>query len=191
MTKRTSKNKTNFFIKKLTHLYIQLSKITIHLYIQILTLQMKIEEIIKTVSTVSIEKKILLNILYTQNVISEKFNEILKPYDLSTEQFNVLRILRGQKGHPANMCVIQERMIAKTSNTTRLVDKLLAKDLVTREVCPDNRRKMEVSITQKGLDLLASLDPLVVEHEKSFTQNLTEAELQELNQLLEKFRKIK
>lgn len=191
MTKRTSKNKTNFFNKKLTHLYIQISKIAIHLYIQILTLQMKIEEIIKTVSTVSIEKKILLNILYTQNVISEKFNEILKPYDLSTEQFNVLRILRGQKGHPANMCVIQERMIAKTSNTTRLVDKLLAKDLVTREVCPDNRRKMEVSITQKGLDLLASLDPLVVEHEKSFTQNLTEAELQELNKLLEKFRKIK
>lgn len=191
MTKRTSKNKTNFFNKKLTHLYIQISKIAIHLYIQILTLQMKIEEIIKTISTVSIEKKILLNILYTQNVISEKFNEILKPYDLSTEQFNVLRILRGQKGHPANMCVIQERMIAKTSNTTRLVDKLLAKDLVTREVCPDNRRKMEVSITQKGLDLLASLDPLVVEHEKSFTQNLTEAELQELNKLLEKFRKIK
>lgn len=191
MTKRTSKNKTNFFNKKLTHLYIQVLKIALHLYIQILTLQMKIEEIIKTVSTVSIEKKILLNILYTQNVISEKFNEILKPYDLSTEQFNVLRILRGQKGHPANMCVIQERMIAKTSNTTRLVDKLLAKDLVTREVCPDNRRKMEVSITQKGLDLLASLDPLVVEHEKSFTQNLTEAELQELNQLLEKFRKIK
>lgn len=191
MTKRTSKNKTNFFNKKLTHLYIQVLKIVLHLYIQILTLQMKIEEIIKTVSTVSIEKKILLNILYTQNVISEKFNEILKPYDLSSEQFNVLRILRGQKGKPANMCVIQERMIAKTSNTTRLVDKLLAKDLVTREVCPDNRRKMEVSITQKGLDLLASLDPLVVEHEKSFTQNLTEAELQELNQLLEKFRKIK
>ena len=191
MTKRTSKNKTNFFNKKLTHLYIQVLKIALHLYIQILTLQMKIEEIIKTVSTVSIEKKILLNILYTQNVISEKFNEILKPYDLSSEQFNVLRILRGQKGKPANMCVIQERMIAKTSNTTRLVDKLLAKDLVTREVCPDNRRKMEVSITQKGLDLLASLDPLVVEHEKSFTQNLTEAELQELNQLLEKFRKIK
>lgn len=191
MTKRTSKNKTNFFNKKLTHLYIQVLKIVLHLYIQIFTLQMKIEEIIKTVSTVSIEKKILLNILYTQNVISEKFNEILKPYDLSSEQFNVLRILRGQKGKPANMCVIQERMIAKTSNTTRLVDKLLAKDLVTREVCPDNRRKMEVSITQKGLDLLTSLDPLVIEHEKKFTQNLTEVELHELNILLEKFRKIK
>ena len=172
-------------------MYIQVLKIVLHLYIQILTLQMKIEEIIKTVSTVSIEKKILLNILYTQNVISEKFNEILKPYDLSTEQFNVLRILRGQKGQPANMCVIQERMIAKTSNTTRLVDKLLAKNLVTREVCPDNRRKMEVSITQKGLDLLSTLDPLVIEHEKSFGSNLTESELQELNVLLEKIRKIK
>ena len=188
MTKRTSKNKTNFFNKKLTHLYIQVLKIVLHLYIQILTLQMKIEEIIKTVSTVSIEKKILLNILYTQNVISEKFNEILKPYDLSSEQFNVLRILRGQKGKPANMCVIQERMIAKTSNTTRLVDKLLAKDLVTREVCPDNRRKIEVQITPKGLELLSELDPKVIEHEKLFSNNLTQEELSQLNHLLEKFR---
>lgn len=152
---------------------------------------MKIEEIIKTVSTVSTEKKVLLNIMYTQNVISEKFNEILKPYELSAEQFNVLRILRGQKSKPTNMCVIQERMIAKTSNTTRLVDKLLAKDLVTRQVCPDNRRKMEVSITQKGLDLLSTLDPLVIEHERKFGSNLTEAELQQLNTLIEKFRKIK
>lgn len=150
---------------------------------------MKIEEIIKTVSTVSLEKKVLLNILYTQNVISEKFNEILKPFELSTEQFNVLRILRGQKGQPANMCVIQERMIAKTSNTTRLVDKLLAKDLVTRKVCPDNRRKMEVSITQKGFDLLSKLDPLVIEHEKNMTENLTKEELEIVNTLLEKIRK--
>ena len=77
-----------------------------------------------------------------------------------------MRILRGQKGCPANMCVIQERMLAKTSNTTRLVDKLLLKEFVTREVCPDNRRKIEVSITQKGLNVLTELDPKVIEHEK-------------------------
>ncbi|MFN3754082.1 MarR family winged helix-turn-helix transcriptional regulator [Flavobacterium sp.] len=150
---------------------------------------MKIEEVIK--STVALEdaKKVILNIMFTQNVISDKFSEILKPYDLSSEQYNVLRILRGQKGNPANMCVIQERMIAKNSNTTRLIDKLLLKEFVTREVCPDNRRKIEVLITPKGLDVLTELDPKVKEHEQQFAANLTQEELNQLNNLLEKYRK--
>lgn len=136
-------------------------------------------------------KKAILNLMYTQNIIGEKFSELLKPYDLSGEQYNVLRILRGQKGVPANMCVIQERMIAKSSNTTRLIDKLLLKELVTREVCPDNRRKMEIMITQKGLDLLATLDPKVDAHENSLGARLSAEELIQFNELLEKFRKDK
>ena len=149
---------------------------------------MKIEEIIKSKSPLEIEKKTLLNIMYSQNVISEKFSDLLKPHDLSAEQFNVLRILRGQSGKAVNMCTIQERMIAKTSNTTRLVDKLLFKELVTREICFENRRKMEVTITQKGLDLLQKLDVLVINHEKSFASNLTTSKLENLNELLEKYR---
>lgn len=149
---------------------------------------MKIEEIIKATSEMSLAKKALLNVIFTQNVVAEKFNEILKPHDLSAEQFNVLRILRGQKGKPANMCMIQERMIAKTSNTTRLVDKLLLKELVTREVCTENRRKMEITITEKGQKLLSVLDPIVIEHEMSFANNLNKEELETLNTLLEKFR---
>ena len=131
------------------------------------------------------KKFIFMNLL---EVIYEKKNEILKPFDLSAEQYNVLRILRGQKGNPANMCIIQERMLAKTSNTTRLVDKLLLKELVTRNVCSENRRKIEVLITPKGLTLLATLDPKIEKHENSFTQNLTTAEIEQLNQLLEKYR---
>lgn len=149
---------------------------------------MKIEEIIKATSEMTLEKKTLLNVLVTQNLVADKFNEILKPHDLSAEQFNVLRILRGQKGKPANMCMIQERMIAKTSNTTRLVDKLLLKELVTREVCSQNRRKMEISITEKGQKLLEVLDPIVIEYEVTFAKNLTSKELETLNNLLEKFR---
>jgi len=168
-------------------LYIQIIFL-LHLYIQILQTQMRIEEIIKPTYPMAIEKKTLLNVMYTQNVISEKFNEILKPFDLSPEQFNVLRILRGQKGNPVNMCTIQERMIAKTSNTTRLVDKLLLKDLVIREICPENRRKMEITITEKGLQLLSQLDPIVNEHEETFAKNLSISELELLNELLEKFR---
>ena len=149
---------------------------------------MKIEEIIKSTVTLDYSKKIVLNLLYTQNVIAEKFNTLMKPYELSTEQYNVLRILRGQKGCPANMCVIQERMIAKNSNTTRLIDKLLNKSLVTREVCPENRRKIEIKITQKGLDLLSLLDLSVIEHEQLFASNLSTEEQKQLNNLLEKYR---
>ena len=126
--------------------------------------------------------------MFTQNIITDNFNEILKPYEVSGEQYNVLRILRGQKGNPANMCMIQERMLAKTSNTTRLVDKLLLKELVTRKVCLENRRKIEVLITQKGLDILKELDPKVISHEQFFSKNLNAEEIKQLNQLLEKYR---
>jgi DNA-binding MarR family transcriptional regulator len=149
---------------------------------------MKIEDALKSTVDYNKSTRVVLNIMYTQNVITDSFNEIIKPYDISGEQYNVLRILRGQKGCPANMCVIQERMLAKTSNTTRLVDKLLLKDLVTRNVCPENRRKIEVLITQKGLDLLTNLDPKVKEHEESFAENLNNEELEQLNTLLEKYR---
>jgi DNA-binding MarR family transcriptional regulator len=149
---------------------------------------MKIEELIKSTVPLNNAKRTLLNIMFAQNIIGDQFNEILKPVDLSAEQYNVLRILRGQKGAPTNMCSIQERMIAKTSNTTRLVDKLLLKGLVTREVCPNNRRKMEVQITQKGMNLLSELDPKVIEHEDYFAQKLAPEELEQLNNLLEKYR---
>ncbi len=171
-------------------MYVQIKQCNTFVPTNFVITTMTIEDIIKSNSPLSLPKKTVLNIYYTQNVITEKFNEILKPLDLSGEQFNVLRILRGQKGSPANMFLIQERMLAKTSNTTRLVDKLLLKELVTRKVCPGNRRKIEVLITQKGLDLLAELDPKVEEHESLFVQNLNTEELQTLNNLLEKFRTI-
>ncbi|TDE00953.1 MarR family winged helix-turn-helix transcriptional regulator [Flavobacterium sandaracinum] len=149
---------------------------------------MKIEDVLKSTVPMDNSKKIILNVLYTQNVITENFNEILKPHEISGEQYNVLRILRGQKGNPANMWAIQERMLAKTSNTTRLVDKLLLKELVTRKVCPENRRKIEVLITPKGLDVLEELDPKVIAHEQYFSKNLNSEEIDQLNHLLEKYR---
>lgn len=149
---------------------------------------MKIEDVIKSNSPLSIEKRTVLNIFYTHQSITESFLDIVKTFDISMEQFNVLRILRGQHGKPANMCIIQERMVAKTSNTTRLVDKLLAKEYVERAVCAENRRKIEITITKKGLDLLETLDPLIIENEKHFAENLTSEELLTLNDLLEKFR---
>ncbi|MGV3459847.1 MAG: MarR family winged helix-turn-helix transcriptional regulator [Flavobacterium sp.] len=149
---------------------------------------MKIEEILKSKTEYPLAQKTMLNLMYTQNILSEAFNEVLKPYDLSPEQYNVLRILRGQKGKPINMGDIGERMLARTSNTTRLVDKLLLKNLITREICPANRRKMEIAITEKGMELLAVLDPKAEENGNRFSQNLTTDELEQLNSLLEKYR---
>src|SRR5690554_965382 len=150
---------------------------------------MKIETILKLNADISLPKQTVLNISYTQTLIAEKLSDVLKPYDISTEQLNVLRILRGQKGKPVNMGAIQERMIAKTSNTTRLVDKLLAKGLVDRAVCENNRRKIEVTITDKGLKLLNIVDKLVDNTEDTLCANLTDLEQRQLIELLEKIRK--
>lgn len=150
---------------------------------------MTVEEIIKAQKPISIAKKTLLNLTITNQIITENFNEILKPYELSNEQFNVLRILRGQDKHILNMQSIQERMLAKTSNTTRLVDKLLLKKLVTRNVCPSNRRKIEIKLTSKGFDILQELDPKIESYDTAFSQKLNHEDLQQLNELLDKLRK--
>lgn len=149
---------------------------------------MRIEDEIKSTIALSIAKKVILNLAFTKNYVGDKFNEILKPFEISGEQYNVLRILRGQKGNPINMQDIQERMVTKNSNTTRLIDKLLLKKMVERNVCPENRRKIEILITQTGLDILAELDPLIENHENGITNNLTNLELEQLNNLLEKIR---
>jgi DNA-binding MarR family transcriptional regulator len=86
------------------------------------------------------------------------------------------------------MSVIQERMISKNSNTTRLVDKLIVKEFVIRKICPSNKRKMEITITEKGLLILEKLDPIVIEHENNLASHLTTEELTLLNNLLEKYR---
>lgn len=149
---------------------------------------MEIEKEIRSTVPLHISKKVILNLNFTRNMIADKFQEILKPFDLSSEQYNVLRILRGQKGIAVNMSDIQERMLTKNSNTTRLIDKLITKEMVVRNVCPENRRKMEITITEKGLDILTQLDPIVENHDKIITKNLTTEELETLNKLLEKLR---
>jgi DNA-binding MarR family transcriptional regulator len=149
---------------------------------------MEIEKIIKSTIELNITKKVMLNLTYTKNHVADKFTDILKPFDISSEQYNVLRILRGQKGKPVNMQNIQDRMVTKNSNTTRLIDKLLIKEMVTRMTCPDNRRKIEIYITEKGLTVLKQIDPILEEYEKHCTQNFTTQELEQLNKLLEKLR---
>ncbi len=148
----------------------------------------ELEEILKTTVKLPLSKKTVLNISYSSIWMKDEILTVLKPYDISIEQFNVLRILRGKNGEPTNLQDIQERMINKMSNTTRLVDKLILKGLVERFICKKNRRKVDIFITENGLNLLKEIDPIINKTEDTLTSNLTEEELENLNVLLTKLR---
>ena len=148
---------------------------------------MKTEELLKTDHLID-TKKLVINIMLCAGKATTMMNEALKPYEISMQQFNVLRILRGQKGKPANLSTIQDRMVNKMSNTTRLVDKLIKKNLVDRCICEENRRKVEIVITEEGLNLLKTLDPIVDQLEENFSQHINKKELIQLNETLEKLR---
>ena len=147
-----------------------------------------ITDILKTKHDLSIQKKTVLNISYSSNLFKDGILSVLKPYDISIEQFNVLRILRGKNGKASNLKDIQDRMISKMSNTTRLVDKLISKGFVERFVCQNNRRKVDIYITDNGLKLLNLIDPMIDSKEKDLTKNLNKKELDTLNLLLTKLR---
>jgi DNA-binding MarR family transcriptional regulator len=148
----------------------------------------ELEAILKTTTILPPSRKTVLNISYSSIWIKDEIASALKPFDISIEQFNVLRILRGKKGNATNLQDIQDRMISKMSNTTRLVDKLILKDLVERFTCEKNRRKVDIFITEKGLNLLKELDPIVDNTENQITKNLNSDELETLNHLLTKLR---
>jgi MarR family 2-MHQ and catechol resistance regulon transcriptional repressor len=129
-------------------------------------------------------KHAIISILKTSAFISEIILSGLKPYEISEQQFNVLRILRGQKGIAANLFTVQDRMVHKRSNTTRLIDKLIQKKLVKRNVCIKNRRKIELFITEDGLAFLKKIDPITDEIEKKVLKNISSKDLNSLISIL-------
>ena len=129
-------------------------------------------------------KNAIISILQASAFISDVLLKGLKPHDISEQQFNVLRILRGQKGIAANLSTVQERMVHKMSNTTRLIDKLIQKKLVKRNVCIENRRKIELFITEDGLDFLKKIDPITDEIEKKILSNVPSKDLNSLISIL-------
>lgn len=149
---------------------------------------MKIEEVIKVTGKLEDSNKVIINVMHTSRFLEEKVTSLLKQFDLTNQQFNVLRILRGQKGKPANLSTLQERMIDKSSNTTRLVDKLLYKGLVVRYVCEQNRRKIEIFITEDGQQLLKRIDPKIEKLNKDLVKNLSTKQMEDLNELLDTIR---
>jgi DNA-binding MarR family transcriptional regulator len=146
-----------------------------------------IELAIKQSKFKSEHQKLAVNIMYTSGWLSSLHLQVLKPFGISTQQFNVLRILRGQKGTPLSINCLIERMIDKKSNASRIVDKLEEKTLVVRSICPDDRRQVEVRITPKGLELINSLD-IHTEQFHSTLEALSEEEAYTVNTLLDKMR---
>ena len=135
----------------------------------------------------SVHHKAMVNLLFTNNRIMEKLNNFFKDHGLTNQQFNVLRILRGRHPEPCNARYIREVMIFKAPDLTRLIDRLVIKGLADRKTCPDNRREIEVTITDKGLALLEELNPQVKQLTNEMLQ-LTEQEAEMLSALLDKSR---
>ncbi len=133
-------------------------------------------------------QKAVINVLYTSNWLSTKHACVMKPYGLTIQQYNILRILRGQHPNPATIRLLTERMLDKMSNASRLVEKLRVKELVARETCSEDRRQVNVIITDKGLDLLKEIDNHIDNLETEHYHNITEDEAAELSRILDKLR---
>ena len=135
-----------------------------------------------------IDRRLVVTMMQKGNVFAENINTTLQVYGLTLQQFNVLRILRGRKGEAASLESITADMIHRRSNTSRLVDKLIDKALASREVCPENRRKVDIFITKKGLRLLEKMEPEIKKTEEDLTASLNKNEMDQLLQLLEKLK---
>jgi len=148
---------------------------------------MSLEEDIRQEKFISEYQKAAINILYTGSWLYNINASYMKKFGITPEQFNVLRILRGSAPKPMMLAEITERMIDKNSNCTRLVEKLRQKGLVNREICENNRRQVDISITDKGQTLLKKIDSSQPSWLESMT-NISKMEAKELNRILDKLR---
>ena len=131
-------------------------------------------------------QKAAINFIFTFNWLNDKMRVFFEKEDITSQQFNILRILRGA-GKPISTLQIRQRMLDKMSDTSRIVDRLLAKELVVKNTCPDDKRLVDVSITEKGKKLLEKIDAYNQDMDAIF-DNLSESEARSFNTLLDKVR---
>ena len=137
-----------------------------------------------------ISREVVVEMMRSGNLFSDHISTSLNPFGITLQQFNVLRILRGRNGDAACLESITNDMIHRMSNTSRLVDKLIEKRLVKRAICKENRRKVDIFITKKGLDLLNDIEPTLDKSEKEITSALSKKEMEQLLQLITKIKTI-
>jgi DNA-binding MarR family transcriptional regulator len=147
---------------------------------------MKIEEEIKQQKFSSAHQKAVINLLYTASWLQSKQQDFFKPYGITAQQFNILRILKGQHPKGISATEIKLRMLDKNSDVSRLLDRLLAKDLISKKTCPNDKRATDVNITEAGLELLRSLEKY--QNELDGVLSITEEGAAQLSELLDKCR---
>lgn len=148
---------------------------------------MRLEDEIKQKKFASELHKLTINLIYTSNWITQFVEKLFKEKGITGQQFNILRILRGQHPKPASVNLVRERMLDKMSDVSRLVERLRVKGLVSRKECESDRRMADVLITKKGLDLLADFDKMQKKMDDPLS-NLSEKEAKIVNDLLDKLR---
>lgn len=147
-----------------------------------------LEEVLKMRPVTNPHQRALLNIMVTGAHIQGRMNTMLKPFGITEPQYNVLRILRGQQGRSMNLYEISDRMVYPTSNVSRIIDRLLLKNYVIREANPTNRRRVDISITSEGLNMLQTLEPAFSGLMDTLYAKLNEDEARQLSDWLEKVR---
>lgn len=148
---------------------------------------MRLEDEIKQKAFRCPYQKLQVNLVYTFHWLIPKIQAKFKGSGITMQQYNLLRILRGQYPNPSSLTLLKERMLDKESDVSRLVSRLVAKGLVARKECKTDRRKVDLLITKEGLALLQQLDPKI-EDAQSLFHTLTPQEATELNNLLDKLR---
>jgi len=152
---------------------------------------MSINKEIKQDSFSSEQQRLIMNLVFTGNALRADSNRMFKKHDLTNQQFNVLRILRGRKGCAITVKDIESRMLDKSSNVSRLIDKLLKKEYVERVACCNDRRRVDIKITIQGLSFLSSVDDEVLAIEKKYISAVSVEEAILMNTLLDKLRTVK
>ena len=148
---------------------------------------MGLEKDIKQQHFTSENQKLIINLVFTNNWLTEKIRDFLSTEDITLQQFNILRILRGSHPRPLSTLTIRERMLDKMSDTSRIVDRLVLKGLVDKKTCPSDKRLVDISITEEGKKVLATIDQKEKEMMAVIT-TLNQGEMKMLNGLLDKMR---
>ena len=151
---------------------------------------MSLEQSISQSKFDSEQEKLMINVIYSANLLNLITSRLFKPYDLSPQQYNVLRILRGQKGKSIALMDIEHRMLDKSSNVSRLVDKLISKDLVNRSVSSKDRRRIEIIITYRGKSVLKEIDVILADMDSKIKAIISYDNAKQTNRILDQLREI-
>lgn len=146
---------------------------------------MRLEDAIKQPKFGNEKDKAMLNVMYTAAWWNLQSTKLLKPFDISWQQFNILRILRGRKGKPATVKLLTERMIDKMSNASRLVEKLRKKGLVERNECEHDRRRVDILLTDAGRELVEAASAEMKQQMDALLSDLSPEQAAQINELME------